>query len=96
MENFHYLMGDLLDEPNLQGSQVCFTEKSIRLLHKITALLKNENAAVSMREVESLYPEKMSAEEIFLDMRKLLAKAPSAIHMIVYAEAIIPIIDARL
>ena len=97
MENFHYLMRNLLDEPNICGENVCFTTRSIQLLHTITELLKEENAMVSEETMNAFYQKKnMSAEEIYLDMIKRITTAPSPTHMIVYAEAIIPIIYSKV
>ena len=88
------LICDLLDEPSVQDDDsVVFTDRALELIHEIAEKCKDIPVVKESQKQMEEYADRLSAEEIYVDMLIKIVAAPTAIHMRMSARLLIPIID---
>lgn len=91
------LICELLEEPNIRkDNSVCFTDKSLCLIHKIAELCKDIPIVKDTQEQAEQYAENLTAEQIYVDMLHKIVAAPARIYMLAVTRMLIPIIDRKL
>ena len=91
------LICELLDEPvGQEDNSVAFTSRSVELIHEIAEKCNTIPIVEQTKEQAEDYAKELSAEQIYLDMLVKIVEAPTAIHMIMSAKLLIPIISRKL
>lgn len=97
MTDIDYSVSKLLDlEIMNKDKKIEFSEEAKELIHCIAVQCMTIPIVKDTQKQAEKYAEKLSAEEIYLDMLNKILNAPTWIHMRMVARMLIPIIDQKL
>ena len=77
-------------------NSIIFTDEAKKLIHDIAEECKSASMIVDNKDRIDEYGKGLSAEDVFVDMLKKIANAPTVIHMIMSARILICVIDQKI
>lgn len=86
---------DIINDNN----EVAFTDEAKTLIHEIAIECKKSplyNKEITMEQADEYRKQNLSAEDIYIDMLRKVINAPTAIHMKMSMELLIPLVDEKL
>ena len=96
MRKLDDMIMELLEMDIAQGDSIVFSEESRTLIRQIAEKCQNIPVVVETRDQAEKYAEKMSAEEVYIDMLHKVVAAATRTHMLMSAHLLIPVIDRKL
>ena len=78
------------------NNEVIFTDEAKMLIHKIAEECSTLIIVLANEEKMEEYGKGLSAEDVYVDMLLKIIYAPTAVHMLMSAILLIPIIDKKL
>lgn len=90
------LMEKLLEEPVVNGGEIVFTSRAVKLIHQISEECKDIPIVKQTQEQAEDYAKDLTAEQVYIDMLHKIVEAPTRLHMRAAARMLIPVIDRKL
>lgn len=83
---------DIIGEDN----SITFTDEAKQLIHEISERCKDAIIIVENKDRLDQYGKGLSAEDVYVDMLRKIAVAPTSMHMRMSARLLISVIDQKL
>ena len=79
-----------------KDDEVIFTDEAKQLIHEISEECMKSTIILDNKDRVEDYGRELSAEDVYVDMLLKIIHAPTAVHMLMSAILLIPIIDKKL
>lgn len=83
---------DIIGEDN----SITFTDEAKQLIHEISERCMGATFIVENKDRMDQYGKGLTAEEVYVDMLRKIADAPTSMHMRMSARLLISVIDQKL